>query len=234
LADLASRVWAEADQGIWEMRGAPRHHVYSKVMCWVALDRAIDMADLLQASEKVPAWSSAREEIREAILGRGWNEEVGAFTQSFDSEALDASALIIPIVGFLPPADRRVLQTIEAIEAGLTDAAGLVLRYAGDDGLEGEEGSFILCTFWLAEAHALAGNVDHARAVFERAASRANDLGLLSEEIDLHSGAMIGNFPQAFSHIGLINAAWAISRAEDAGGDISPPRASITPPDGVS
>lgn len=222
LADLASRVWVEADQGIWEMRDEPRHHVYSKLMCWVALDRAIDMADLLQASERVPAWSSAREEIREAILGRGWNAEVGAFTQSFGSEALDASALIIPIVGFLPPTDPRVLATIEVIEAGLTDEAGLVLRYAGDDGLEGEEGSFILCTFWLAEAHALAGNVDHAREVFERAASRVNDLGLLSEEIDLRSGAMIGNFPQAFSHIGLINAAWAISRAEDAGGEISP------------
>ena len=229
LADLAGQVWKEADQGIWEMRDEPRHHLYSKLMCWVALDRAIDMAELLKAGHRVQDWASAREEIRETILAEGWSEEIGAFTQSFGSTALDASALVIPIVGFLPPTDPRVLQTIEKIETTLTDEAGLVLRYEGNDGLDGEEGSFILCTFWLAEAHALAGNVDHAKDVFERAASRVNDLGLLSEEIDISSGAMVGNFPQAFSHIGLINAAWAISRAEETGGSISPPTAGVTP-----
>jgi GH15 family glucan-1,4-alpha-glucosidase len=222
LADVAAEVWREPDQGIWEMRGEPRHHLYSKLMCWVALDRAIDMAEILGVRERVPDWSAAKTEVRDVILSRGWSDDVGAFTQSFDSETLDASALVIPIVGFLPGTDPRVLQTIEAIERDLTDDSGLVFRYRGDDGLEGEDGMFLLCTFWLAEAHALAGHPDKAREVFERALACANDLGLMSEEIDPHTGAAIGNFPQAFSHMGLVNAAWAIGQAEEKGGSITP------------
>jgi len=216
LADLAAKVWTEPDQGIWEMRDAPRHHLYSKLMCWVALDRAIDMADQLGAEDHLMIWDSARGEIREAILTQGWNEAAGAFTQSFGSTALDASALILPIVGFLPGTDPLVLGTIDAIERGLMDGSGLVLRYRTADGLEGEEGGFLLCTFWLAQAFALAGRVERAREVCAHAVSFANDLGLLSEEVDLETGDLIGNFPQAFSHVGLINTAWAIDHAERA------------------
>ena len=142
---------------------------------------------------------------------------MGAFTQSFGSTDLDASALLIPLVGFLAPDDPRVLSTIDAIAAGLSDERGLLLRYRSEDGLGGSEGSFLICTFWLAEAQARAGRVQEARAVFERAVSYANDLGLLSEEVDTATGELIGNFPQAFSHTGLVNAAWAISQADHVG-----------------
>ncbi len=216
LADVAARVWSEPDDGIWEIRGDPRHHVYSKVMCWVALDRAIDLADRLDAADRVGHWEAVREEIHASILAEGWNDEVGAFTQSYGSDALDAAVLTMPIVGFLPADDERVLATIEAIERDLTDPAGLVYRYRVDDGLEGEEGAFLLCTFWLAEALALAGRTDRAREMFDRAVGHANDLGLLAEEVDADSGELRGNFPQAFSHVGLVNAAWAIARAEGA------------------
>jgi len=212
--ELAASVWTEPDQGIWEMRDGPRHHLHSKLMCWAALDRAIDMADLLQAGDDVHRWKSTRDEISEAILERAWDNDVGAFTQSFESANLDASALVIPIVGFLPADDPRVLSTIRAIEAKLMGTSGLVARYEGPDGLDGEEGSFLLCTFWLAHAHALAGNLARAREILTNAAGFANDLGLLAEEVDPGTGALLGNFPQALSHIGLVNAAWAIAEAE--------------------
>ncbi|MGH3376223.1 MAG: glycoside hydrolase family 15 protein, partial [Actinoallomurus sp.] len=216
-ADTAAERWQDTDQGIWEVRGGARHFVYSKVMCWVALDRAIGLAGLLGARDRVAAWSRTREEIRATILREGWNERAGAFTQYFGSEDLDASALMMPIVGFLPADDPRVLATIEAVAERLTDESGLVYRYrteGGVDGLAGEEGTFLLCTFWLAEALAMSGQVVRARSVFERAAAYVNDVGLLAEEVDADSGELLGNFPQAFSHIGLINAAWAIDQAE--------------------
>lgn len=216
LADLAGVAWTEKDHGIWEMRDEPRHHLYSKLMCWVALDRAIDMADLLEAADRVSEWQSTRDKIREDILENGWNDGLGAFTQSYESSDLDASALMIPIVGFLPADDPRVLATISAIEAGLTDSSGLVMRYRASDGLDGEEGAFLLCTFWLSHAYALAGNVGRAREVFDIASAFANDVGLFAEEVDSGTGALLGNFPQAFSHIGLVNAAWAIDQAERA------------------
>jgi GH15 family glucan-1,4-alpha-glucosidase len=183
-------------------------------MCWVAVDRAIQLADTLRATDRVAAWEQAREEIAEAILTRGWNEEVGAFTQSFGSADLDASNLMMPIVGFIAADDPRMLATIDAIQNRLTDEHGLVYRYLSHDGLAGEEGTFLLCTFWLAEALALAGDVPGAREVFGRAVAYVNDLGLLAEEVDPATGELLGNFPQAFSHIGLVNAAWAISQAE--------------------
>lgn len=214
LAELAVAAWPEPDHGIWEMREEPRHHLYSKLMCWVALDRAIDMAEALGASDRVETWDGVRSDIREAILSDGWNQEVGAFTQSFGSDSLDASALVIPIVGFLPADDPKVLSTIDAVQSNLMDGDGLVRRYATSDGLAGEEGAFLLCSFWLAHALALAGRVKEAREVFERAAAFANDVGLLAEEVDPETGRLLGNFPQAFSHIGLINAAWAISESE--------------------
>ena len=215
LADTAGARWQEQDQGIWEVRGEPRDFLYSKLMCWVALDRAIAMAERLGAADRVPGWERTREEIAEAILTRGWNDEAKAFTQTFGSEDLDASNLMLSIVGFLPPDDPRMLATIAATTERLTDDRGLVYRYLAHDGLEGEEGTFLLYTFWLAQAQALAGQLDDARSTFERAVSFANDVGLLAEEVDPHSGELLGNFPQAFSHIGLVNAAWAISQAEE-------------------
>ncbi|MGH9032371.1 MAG: glycoside hydrolase family 15 protein [Acidimicrobiia bacterium] len=216
LADTAAARWQEPDQGIWEVRGEPRDFLYSKLMCWVALDRAITLAHQLDAHDRVDDWKRVRAEIADAILTKGWNEQVGAFTQSFGSDDLDASNLMMPIVGFLPPDDPRVLATIEATAERLTDERGLVYRYLAHDGLEGEEGSFLLCTFWLAEALALAGEVDRATEIFERAVAYANDVGLLAEEVDPATGELLGNFPQAFSHIGLINAAWAISESSAA------------------
>jgi GH15 family glucan-1,4-alpha-glucosidase len=216
VADTAAARWRDQDQGIWEVRGEPRDFLYSKLMCWVALDRAIEMAPLLGAEHRVEEWSTTREEIRTAILDRGWSEDVGAFTQSFGSSDLDASNLMLALVGFLPADHPRMLATIEATERELTDQRGLVFRYrpeGGVDGLAGTEGTFLLCTFWLAEALALAGRVDRARSVFERTIAFANDVGLLAEEVDEDTGELLGNFPQAFSHIGLINAAWAISQA---------------------
>lgn len=217
LADAAAVQWRQTDNGIWEIRGEPQHFLYSKLMCWVALDRAIKMAGQLQAQVHVHRWAAAAEEVRTAILEQGWNAGVGAFTQHFGSDSLDAAALMLPIVGFLPGTDPRILSTVAAIEEQLVDDRGLVLRYrteTGIDGLPGEEGSFLLCTFWLAETLALAGRLADAREVFDRAASYLSDVGLLAEEIDTETGQQMGNFPQAFSHIGLINAAWAIHQAE--------------------
>jgi GH15 family glucan-1,4-alpha-glucosidase len=214
VADAAALHWRDKDQGIWEVRGEPRDFVYSKLMCWVALERAIQLADRLDANEKIPAWKQVKEEIHEAILTQGWSDEAGSFTQSFDSFDLDASNLMMPLVGFLPADDPRMLATIEATAQRLTDDRGLVYRYRAHDGLEGDEGTFLLCTFWLAQAMAMSGQVERARGVFERAIAFVNDVGLLAEEVDPRSGELLGNFPQAFSHIGLVNAAWAISEAE--------------------
>jgi GH15 family glucan-1,4-alpha-glucosidase len=219
LADTAAARWQEDDQGIWEIRGEPRHFLYSKLMCWVALDRAIRLADRLDALDRVDRWKATRQEIADAIMTRGWNEEVGAFTQSFGGDELDASNLMMPIVGFIPADHPRMRATIDATAARLSDARGLVYRYLAADGLEGEEGTFLLCTFWLAQAQALAGELDRARATFEAAAGFMNDVGLLSEEVDAGTGELLGNFPQAFSHIGLVNAAWAIAEAERRGRD---------------
>ena len=214
VADAAATKWKGADQGIWEIRGDPQHFLYSKLMCWVALDRAIELADRIGAPDRVAGWKETREEISSAILEQGWSEGAQAFGQAFGSEELDASSLMIPIVGFLPGNDPRVVSTIHAIADRLTDDRGLVFRYKSHDGLEGEEGTFLLCTFWLAQAQALSGEVAEARKTFERASGFVTDVGLLAEEVDPESGELLGNFPQAFSHIGLVNAAWAISQAE--------------------
>jgi GH15 family glucan-1,4-alpha-glucosidase len=215
VADTALRRWQERDQGIWEIRGEPRHFLHSKLMCWVALDRAVELADAIGGDgDRLTRWGEGRDAIRAVILERGWSERAGAFTQTFGDDALDASALLIPIVGFLPAADARVRATVNAIAERLSDAKGLVYRYRVADGLAGQEGPFLLCTFWLAHALALGGEVARAREVFGRAAAFANDLGLLAEEVDDASGELLGNFPQAFSHIGLVNAAWAIAQAD--------------------
>ncbi|MFB6985203.1 glycoside hydrolase family 15 protein [Streptomyces sp. NPDC056230] len=212
-AETAASRWTEPDHGIWERRGPNRHFLHSKLMCWVALDRAIAMAPALRADEHVPHWRSERDRIRQVIEQRGWNPRLSAFTQAFESDDLDASSLMLPIVGFLPPHDPRVQSTVLAIATHLTDPDGLVRRYRGDE-IEEEEGTFLLCTFWLAHALALTGHTTRARQVFRTAVAHANDVGLLAEETDSATGEALGNFPQAFSHIGLINAARAIRDAE--------------------
>jgi GH15 family glucan-1,4-alpha-glucosidase len=221
LADTAARRWMETDSGMWEMRGEPRHHLSSKVLCWTALDRAVKLAGQLGDYAKTEEWETARDEIRDAVLERGWSEQKQAFAQSFDSDELDAAQLLMPILGFLPATDERMRSTIEAIASELTED-GLVLRYRNDeglnaDGLTGEEGTFVICSFWLVSCLAKAGELDRAEALFEQLAGYANELGLLAEEIDTANGEQLGNFPQAFSHIGLITAAWEIDKAREAG-----------------
>jgi GH15 family glucan-1,4-alpha-glucosidase len=220
LADTAARRWMETDSGMWEMRGEPRHHLSSKVLCWTALDRAVKLAPQLGKHAKTEEWEAAREEIRAAVLERGWSEKKQAFAQSFDSDELDAAQLLMPILGFLPADDERMRSTIEAIADELTED-GLVLRYRNDeglnaDGLTGEEGTFTICSFWLVSCLAKAGELERAEALFDQLAGYANDLGLLAEEIDTANGEQLGNFPQAFSHIGLITAAWEIDKARGA------------------
>jgi alpha,alpha-trehalase len=220
LADTAARRWKETDQGMWEMRGEPRHHLSSKVLCWTALDRAVKLAPQLGEHAKVDEWSAARDEICEAVLRRGWSEERQAYAQSFDSDELDAAQLLMPILGFLPADEESMRSTIDAIADDLTED-GLVLRYRNEeglnaDGLSGEEGTFVICSFWLVSSLAKAGEVERAEELFESLVGYANDLGLLAEEIDTANGELLGNFPQAFSHIGLIVAAYEIDKAREA------------------
>ncbi len=211
-ADAAADRWSEPDSGIWEIRGELRHYVYSKIMCWTALDAALDLRELLGVtSTATDRWRAARDAVRIAILERGFDPQLGAFVQAFDSKELDASLLVLPIVGFLPGDDARVRSTIDLIERDLSDPRGLIYRYRSFDNMEGDEGTFLLCTFWLAHALALARETERASAVFERALACGNDLGLLAEEVDAKTGEALGNFPQAFSHVGLINAAFAIA-----------------------
>jgi len=217
LADAAVRNWEQKDQGMWEMRGEPRHHLSSKVLCWTALDRAVKLAPVLGEHAKAEEWAAERDRIREAILTRGWSEAKQAYAQSFDSDELDAAQLLMPLVGFLPATDERMRSTIDAIADELTQD-GLVLRYLNEeglnaDGLTGEEGTFTICSFWLVSALAKAGELERAEALFDQLAGYANDLGLLAEEIDVANGEQLGNFPQAFSHIGLITAAWELDQA---------------------
>jgi alpha,alpha-trehalase len=220
LADTAARRWTDKGAGMWEMRGEPRHHVSSKVLCWTALDRAVKLAPKLGEYAKLEEWERVRDEIRDAILERGWSKQKHSFAQSFDSDELDAGQLLMPLLGFLAATDERMRSTIEAIARELTED-GLVLRYRNDeglnaDGLTGEEGTFVICSFWLVSCLAKAGEVERAEALFEQLAGYANDLGLLAEEIDTQNGEQLGNFPQAFSHIGLITAAYEIDKARGA------------------
>jgi alpha,alpha-trehalase len=223
LADVADRAalrWRDVDEGIWEVRGGAGHFLYSKLMNWVALDRAVKLADALGVDDaaRVAHWAGHRDEIRAAILEQGWSDTAGAYTQAFGRDDLDASVLMMAIVDFLPADDPRMMATIEAIAARLTDEQGFVYRYLNEDGLPGGEGTFGICTFWLSICLARAGEVDRARVLFERMAGCANDVALLSEEVDPATGEMLGNFPQAFTHIGLIHAALAIAEAEVSAG----------------
>ena len=210
LADCAARRWGEKDSGIWEQRAGLQHTLFSKLMCWVALDRAIRIADAIDATQHaVEHWAREREKVRETLLERGFSKKLGAFKQSVDVEVLDAATLMIPIMGLLPADDERVVSTVAAIQKGLTDERGFVFRYHGEDGLQGDEGTFVICSFWLVTCLALMGRDDEANDLFKRLLAHANDVGLLSEELG-PNGEMLGNFPQAFTHIGLLTAAFAL------------------------
>ena len=207
-------LWREPDEGIWEVRGGRKHFVHSKVMAWVAFDRAIKAVEQGGFSGPVETWRALREEIHREVLVRGYDKARNTFVQHYDGTALDASLLLIAEVGFLPPEDYRFRGTVEAIERELLED-GLVLRYRveeTEDGLTGEEGTFLVCSFWLADAYTMIGRTGDAEALFERLLSLRNDLGLLAEEYHPRLRRQLGNFPQAFSHIGLINTAYNLRR----------------------
>jgi GH15 family glucan-1,4-alpha-glucosidase len=205
LANYICEVWNTPDSGIWEVRGGPKHFVYSKLMCWVALDRATKIAQRLDHHTHSKRWNDARTEIRKAIIEKGYNEELGSFVQYFGSTTLDATALLIPIMGFLPIEDKRVQSTINTIMEKLTTKTGLVYRYRGPDGLGGKEGAFLLCSFWLVKALALSNRISEAEEILAKVTKFAGNTGLFSEEVDPDTGKQLGNFPQAFSHVGVIN-----------------------------
>jgi GH15 family glucan-1,4-alpha-glucosidase len=205
--------WTEPDDGIWEIRGERRHFIHSKVMAWVAFDRAVRTVEEQGLDGPVDRWRTLRDEIHAEVCERGFDESLGSFVQSYGSRELDASLLLIPLVGFLPADDSRVRGTVDAIERELL-ADGLVLRYRtyddGVDGLPAGEGVFLPCSFWLVDCYELLGRHDDAHALFGRLVGLANDVGLLSEEFDPRERRLLGNFPQAFTHLTLVNTAFNV------------------------
>ena len=214
LLEHLEEAWRDPDEGIWEIRGERRHFVHSKAMAWVAFDRGVRTVESQGLDGPAERWRAVRDEIHAEICEHGWNEQLGSFTQSYDSTELDASLLLLPLVGFLPTSDARVRGTIEAVERTLLQD-GFVLRYrtheTGVDGLPPGEGVFLPCSFWLVDCYELLGRHDDAHALFERLLGLANDLGLLSEEYDPAAGRMLGNFPQAFTHLALVNSAFNVA-----------------------
>jgi len=209
--------WRNPDRGLWEVRGEPQHFTHSKVMAWVALDRAVRSIEEFGLDGPLERWRTERDAISAEICANAYNAERGTFVQAYGSQELDASLLLIPIVGFLPASDPRVIGTVAAIEASLL-REGLVLRYtqehdAASDGLPPGEGAFLACSFWLVDNYALAGRYDDAHALYERLVALCNDVGLLAEEYDVEARRQVGNFPQAFSHVGLINSGFNLAHA---------------------
>ena len=210
------KVWKEPDEGIWEVRGAPRHFTHSKVMAWVAYDRAIKSAETFGLEGPLDEWRKLRDEIYEEVCAKAFDDELGTFVQSYGSKQLDASLLLMPSVGFLPVSDPRVKGTVAAIERRLL-RQGFVMRYnteGPDDGLPPGEGAFLACSFWLVDVYMLQGRVADAEQMFRRLIALRNDVGLLSEEYDLRVKRLVGNFPQAFSHMALVNSAYNLTRSE--------------------
>ncbi|HMC42940.1 MAG TPA: glycoside hydrolase family 15 protein, partial [Acidimicrobiales bacterium] len=207
--------WREPDNGIWEVRGPRRHFTHSKVMAWVAMDRAVKAVESFGLEGPVDRWRALRQEIHEEVCAQGWSADKGSFTQFYGSDAADASLLMIPLVGFLPPDDSRVRATVETVERELCND-GFVMRYHPDrsqdvDGLPPGEGAFLPCSFWLADCLRLVGRNKDARALFDRLLSLRNDVGLLSEEYDVDARRLVGNFPQAFTHVSMVNTARDLS-----------------------
>jgi GH15 family glucan-1,4-alpha-glucosidase len=226
LLDFLQRSWRRPDEGLWEVRGGRRHFVHSKVMVWVAADRAVRTLEADPSLRGDPqGWRALREEVHREVCEKGYDPERNTFTQSYGSRELDAALLLIPRVGFLPPDDPRVTGTVDAVRAELGEGGGLLRRYSSDtssvDGLPGGEGAFLVCSFWLADALHLTGRTEEARELFDRLVGLANDVGLLAEEYrvdgDPAAGRQLGNFPQAFSHIGLVNTALALYGDDRAG-----------------
>ncbi len=217
IVDWVANNWNQPESGIWEVRGGLRHFVYGKVMSWVALDRGIKLVEAFGLSGDTARWCAERDRIRADVFEKGWSERLGAFKQSYEDERLDASNLLLPVVGFIDGTDPRMIGTIDATIEQLV-SHDLCYRYlAAPEGLSGDEATFVLCTFWLIDALILAGRTQEAQALFERTLRRATHLGLFAEEIDPMTGEHLGNFPQAFSHIGLINAAVSLAHVGQAG-----------------
>jgi len=209
-------IWTEPDEGIWEVRGGHRHFTYSKVMAWVAFDRAIKSAEEFQLECPLDRWRALAAEIHADVCRRGFDRELGSFVQCYGGKQLDASLLLLPEVGFLPPDDPRVRGTLKAIEQRLL-VDGFVMRYdtdASKDGLPPGEGAFLACSFWLVDAYILQNRWADAHRMFDRLVALRNDVGLLSEEYDQRAGRLVGNFPQAFTHVALVNSAFNLTRAE--------------------
>jgi GH15 family glucan-1,4-alpha-glucosidase len=214
LLEHLEQIWQEPDEGIWEVRGAKRHFTHSKVMAWVAFDRTILSAEKFNLEVPLERWRAVRKQIHDEVCNQGFDKDLGSFVQSYGSKNLDASLLLIPLVGFLPPSDPRVRSTIETIERDLM-CEGLVQRYntgTAADGLPPGEGVFLACSFWLADNYVLLGRVAEAEKLFERLLALRNDVGLLAEEYDPENRRLMGNFPQAFSHVALVNTALNLSR----------------------
>ncbi len=213
LIERLEAVWTAPDEGIWEVRGGPQQFTHSKVMAWVALDRAVKSVESFGLAGPLEHWRRLRRRIHEDVCRKGFDAEVGSFVQSYGSKQLDASLLLIPLVGFLPANDPRVQRTVEAVERRLL-VDGFVLRYDTKqvaDGLQPGEGAFLACSFWLVDNLILQGRKADARALFDRLLALRNDVGLLAEEYDPHSGRQLGNFPQAFSHLALADSARNLS-----------------------
>jgi GH15 family glucan-1,4-alpha-glucosidase len=211
------KVWQEPDAGMWEIRGAPRHFTYSKVMCWVAFDRAVKMIEGMGVPGPLAHWRKLRERIHQDICEQGVSGKRGCFVQSYGAEELDASLLLLPMMGFVRATDARMVATVAAIQRDLT-VDGLVLRYRTRESLDGlppGEGVFLACSFWLADNLRLQGRLDEARALFARLVGLANDVGLLAEEYDPVARRHLGNFPQAFSHVAMINSALKLCEKEE-------------------
>jgi GH15 family glucan-1,4-alpha-glucosidase len=214
-AECATKVWREPDQGIWEARGAPEHYVSSKLMCWVALDRAASLAEIRGDTQRTEQWRATAQEIRDDILTNGITDQ-GVLRQHYGTDALDASVLLAALFGFLPPDDDRLRATVKAIATDLTEN-GFVLRYRTDEtdtGFSGKEGTFLICSFWLVTAFALIGELQEARDLMEKLLRIASPLGLYAEEFDVDTGRHLGNFPQAFSHLALLEAAASVMLPE--------------------
>jgi GH15 family glucan-1,4-alpha-glucosidase len=214
LIDHAAEGWSEPDSGLWEWPGKPDHFVHSKVLCWAALDRGIRLADECMRRAPTRRWKKARDELRKTIERRGYDRKRGVFVQAFDRTDMDAALLLLPTVEFVDWDDERMLRTVAAVREDLDAGGGLLYRYRRRDGLAGREGAFLCCSFWLVECLARSGDVEEARSVFDKLLGRTNDLGLFSEELDPRSGELLGNFPQALTHLAHIDAAVALAEVE--------------------
>jgi GH15 family glucan-1,4-alpha-glucosidase len=230
--EYLATAWRQPDEGVWEVRGGPRHFVHSKVMAWVAFDRAANELESRAFNESGQRWREIADEIHAEVCERGFDRDLGSFVQTYGSKRLDASLLLLPLVGFLPASDPRIRGTLRAIEDRLLIDGEFVLRYETEnaDGLPAGEGAFLACSFWLVDNYILQHRYSEARKLFDRLLSRCNDVGLLAEEFDPLTGRMLGNFPQAYSHVGLINCALNLSQQTGPAEERAEPRAAAAPP----